>query len=86
MKVYHQQAANLNNFDENIEFIVEENNSYHQIGNAYLQYETRIEKDVANPVGRVLVDADVNGLGKCFCKLFQKGNFFNDRWWWYWAY
>ena len=47
-KVYHEQAANLNDSCENIEFVIEENNKYHQIGNSYLQYEIIIEKKAAN--------------------------------------
>ena len=46
-KLYHQQAANLNDSDQNIEFIFGENNYYHQVGNAYLQYEMTMEKEVA---------------------------------------
>ena len=34
---HQQQAANLKDCDQNIEFISKENNNYHQIGNAYLQ-------------------------------------------------
>ena len=37
IKIYHQRGANLNNPDQNIEFIFGENNYYHQVGNAYLQ-------------------------------------------------
>ena len=37
LKVYHQQAAILNDSDQHIELILGENNSYHQIGNAFLQ-------------------------------------------------
>ena len=37
LKIYHQQAANLNVSDQNIDFIFGENNNYHQIGNAYFQ-------------------------------------------------
>ena len=33
LKVYHQQRANLNNPDQNVEFIFGENIIYHQIGN-----------------------------------------------------
>ena len=32
-EIYHQQAAQLNQSDQNIEFIFGENNNYHQIGN-----------------------------------------------------
>ena len=38
-KVYHQQAANLIDSDQNFDFTFGENNKYHQIGNAYVQYE-----------------------------------------------
>ena len=37
VKIYHQQGANLNDPDQNVEFIFGENNKYHQIGNAYLE-------------------------------------------------
>ena len=47
LEIYQQQAANLNDSDQNIEFIFDENNSYHQIGNAYLQYKMTIEKNLA---------------------------------------
>ena len=56
LKIYHQQAADLS--DQNIEFIFGENNNYHQIGNAYVQYEITIEKDVAVAADRVLVNGD----------------------------
>ena len=34
LKVYDQQAANLNDSDQNIDFIFGENNNFHQIDNA----------------------------------------------------
>ena len=36
LKVYDQQRAQLNQSDQNIEFISGANNNYHQIGNGYL--------------------------------------------------
>ena len=39
MKKYHQQGAQLNDPDQNIEFIFGDNNIYHQIGNSYLQFD-----------------------------------------------
>ena len=33
-KIYHQHRANLNDSDQNVEFIWGENNNYHQNGNA----------------------------------------------------
>ena len=39
LKKYHQQAASLNDSDLNIDFLFwRENNNYHQIDNANLQY------------------------------------------------
>ena len=43
-KISHQRASNLNDSDQNIDFILGENNIYHQIGNAYLQYELTKKK------------------------------------------
>ena len=42
LKIYHQQGANLNNSDQNIEFIFGENSNLHQNGNAYLQYDITV--------------------------------------------
>ena len=43
-KIYHQQGAQLNQSDQNIEFIFGENNNYHQIGNAYLDFNITVRK------------------------------------------
>ena len=43
-KIYHQQGAQLNQSDQNIEFIFGENNNYHQIGNAYLEFDITVRK------------------------------------------
>ena len=43
-KVYHQSGANLNDSNQNVEFIFGENNNYHQIGNAYLEFEITTRK------------------------------------------
>ena len=42
LKVYHQQGAQLNDADQNIEFIFGENNNYHQIGNSYLEFDITV--------------------------------------------
>ena len=44
LKVYHQQGVQVNQADQNIEFIFAENNNYHQIGNAYLEYYITVRK------------------------------------------
>ena len=41
---YHQQGAQINQSDQNIEFILGENNNYHQIGNGYLEFDTTVRK------------------------------------------
>ena len=71
LKIYHQQGANLDNSDQNIAFLFKENNNYHQIGNAYLQYEITVGKDAADPPDRFLIDGDVirlvtNAFAYCF--------------------
>ena len=47
MKVYHQQRAQLIDPDQNIKFIFGENNNYHQIGNAYLEYDITVRNPAA---------------------------------------
>ena len=34
LNIYHQQGAQFNDPDQNIEFIFGENNNFHQIGNS----------------------------------------------------
>ena len=41
-KVYHRQGDQLNQSDQNIEFIIGENNKYHQIGNACLEFNITV--------------------------------------------
>ena len=43
-KIYHGQGDQLNQSDQNIEFIFGENNNYHQLGNAYLDLIIQYEK------------------------------------------
>ena len=48
-KVYHQQGAQLTQSNQNIDFIFGDNNNYHQIGNAYLEFDITVQKnDTAN--------------------------------------
>ena len=44
-KIYHGQGDQLNQSDQNIEFIFGENNNYHQIGNAYLEFNITVRKN-----------------------------------------
>ena len=43
-KIYHRQGDQLNQSDQNIEIIFGENNNYHQIGNAYLEFNITLRK------------------------------------------
>ena len=43
-KIYHRQGDQLNQSDQNIEFNFAENNNYHQIGNAYLEFNITVQK------------------------------------------
>ena len=73
-KIYHQQGAQLNDPDQNIEFMFGENNNYHQIGNSYLQYDVTVRKaDSTN-----FADADVIRLvNNALHILFQKCFYIN---------
>ena len=44
-KKYHRQGDQLNQSDQNIEFIFGENNNCHQIGNAYLEFNITVRKN-----------------------------------------
>ena len=44
-KIYHRQGDQLNQSDQNIEVIFDENNNYHQIGNAYLEFNITVRKN-----------------------------------------
>ena len=48
LKVYHQQGAQLNDADQNIEFIFGENNNFHQIGNSCLEFDITVRAQNAD--------------------------------------
>ena len=66
-KIYHQQGAQLNQSDQNIEFIFVENNIYHQFGNGYLEFNITVRKNdttnfhIEDPIRLVN-----NGYAFCF--------------------
>ena len=66
-KIYHQQGAQLNQSDQNIDFIFGENNNYHQIGNGYLEFNITVRKNdttnfhIEDPIRLVN-----NGYAVCF--------------------
>ena len=57
----------MNQSDQNIEFIFSENNSYHQIGNGYLEFNnTRRKNDTTNFNNEDLIRLTNNGYAFCF--------------------
>ena len=71
-KIYHHQGAQLNQSNQNIEFIFGENNNYHQIGNGYLEFNITVRKNdttnfhVEHPIRLVN-----NGFAFCFKEEVQ---------------
>ena len=44
-EICHRQGDQLNHSDQNIEFSFGQNNNYHQIGNAYLEFNFTVRKN-----------------------------------------
>ena len=66
-KIYHRQEDQLNQSDQNIEFIFGEDNNYHQIGNAYLEFNITVrKKDSTNFHNDDPVRLVNNGFAYCF--------------------
>ena len=66
-KIYRRQGGQLNQSDQNIEFIFGENNNYHQIGNAYLEFIITVRKnDDTNFHNEDPVRLVKNGFAFCF--------------------
>ena len=66
INVCHQQGAQLNDPDQNIEFIFGGINNYHQIGNSYLQFEITIRNPAANFADDTPIRIVKNGSAHCF--------------------
>ena len=67
LKTYHQQGAQLNQSDQNVEFIFGENINYHQIGNNYLEFDITVRKnDGSNFPYDDPVQLVNNGFSFCF--------------------
>ena len=66
-KLYHRQGDQINQKDQNIEFIFGENNIYHQTGNAYLEFKITVRK---NDTTNFHIDDPIrlvkNGFECCF--------------------
>ena len=78
-KIYHQQGAQLNQSDQNIEFIFGENNNYNQIGNDYLKFNITIRKSdttkfhIEDPIRLIK-----NGYAFCFKEARLNTNIGSD--------
>ena len=67
LKIYHQQGAQLNQADQNIEFTFGENNNYHQVGNSYLEFDITIRReDHANFTNNSAIRLTNNAFAYCF--------------------
>ena len=69
VKVYHQPGAQLNDPDQNIEFIFGENNNYHQIGNSYLQFDITVQ----DPSAGINANAEIRLVNNAFAHCFKEG-------------
>ena len=58
LKNCHHQAASLKESNQNIVFIWGEKINHHLNGNYYLEYELKVEKDVAVAANIIPVDVD----------------------------
>ena len=78
-KIYHQQGAQLNQSDKNIDFIFGEKNNYHQIGNGYLEFNKIVRK---NDTTNFLIEDPIrlvnNGYAFCFEEASLSTNIGSD--------
>ena len=70
LKVYHQQGAQLNDADQNIEFIFGVNNNFHQIGNAYLEFDITVR--VQNAADVFVNNSPIKLTNNRFSYVFQE--------------
>ena len=66
IKVYHQSGANLNDSNQNVEFIFSENNNYHQLGNAYLEFDITVRNTAGNFTDASVIRLVNNAFAFCF--------------------
>ena len=67
LKIYHQQGAQLNQPDQNVEFIFGENNNYHQVGNSYPEFDITVRReDDANFTNNSAIRLTNNAFAYCF--------------------
>ena len=65
-KVYHQSGANLNESNQNVEFIFGENNNYYQIGNSYLEFDITVRNTAGNFTDASAIRLINNAFAYCF--------------------
>ena len=65
-KVYHEQGADLNDSNQKVEFIFGENNNYHQIGNAYLEFHITVRNTAGNFTNASVIWLVKNAFAFCF--------------------
>ena len=65
-KVYHQQGANLNDSNQNVEFIFGKNNNYNQIGNACLEFDITVRNTAGNFTNASVTRLVNNAFAFCF--------------------
>ena len=70
LKVYHQQGAQLNIAYQNFEFIFGEFINYHQIGNAYLDFDITIRAQKA--ADAFVDDSPIRLTNNGFACVFQE--------------
>ena len=66
LKVYHQQGAQLNQSDQNVEFVFGENNKYHQIGIIYLEFDITVRPNAGNFIADSPIRMTNNALAYVF--------------------
>ena len=72
-KLYHQQSAQINQSDQINNFILGENNKYHQIGNAYLEFDFTVRK---NDTTNFHYDDPIRLVNKGFAFCFKETRLF----------
>ena len=65
-KVYHQSGANLNDQNQNVEFIFGENNNHYQIGNSYLEFDITVRNTAGNFTDASAIRLINNAFAYCF--------------------
>ena len=79
IKVYHQQGAQINQPDQNIDFYFGENKNYDQIGNGYLEFNITVRKNgTINFHREDSIHLVNNGYAFCFKEARLSNTFGSD--------